>query len=54
MKRDPVCGMDVDTKRAAATSDYKDDTYYFCSTACKERFDSDPESFVSRSDQSQS
>jgi YHS domain-containing protein len=54
MKRDPVCKMDVDPSRAAATSTYKGDTYYFCSAQCKQRFDSDPESFVSRSERSQS
>jgi YHS domain-containing protein len=54
MKRDPVCKMDVDPNRAAATSSYKGDTYYFCSVQCKQRFDSDPESFVSRSERSQS
>ena len=53
MKRDPVCGMDVEPNRAAATSVYKEDTYHFCSVQCKQRFDSDPESFVSRSERSQ-
>ncbi|HET8548441.1 MAG TPA: YHS domain-containing protein [Bryobacteraceae bacterium] len=54
MKRDPVCHMDVEPTRAAGTSKYKGDTYYFCSTQCKQRFDADPESFVSRSESSQS
>ena len=43
---DPVCGMSVDTAAAAATSTYKDITYYFCSKACKEEFDKNPESYV--------
>jgi Cu+-exporting ATPase len=54
MKRDPVCHMDVEPGRAAATSNYKGDTYYFCSVQCKQRFDADPESFVSRTERSQS
>ena len=54
MTRDQVCGMDVDEKTAAAKSEYADDTYYFCSRQCKEKFDSDPESYVSRTDASQS
>ncbi|MGQ9629109.1 MAG: YHS domain-containing protein [bacterium] len=29
MAKDPVCGMEVDEKKAAATSTYKDKTYYF-------------------------
>ncbi|MFC1968978.1 YHS domain-containing protein [Chloroflexota bacterium] len=28
MAKDPVCGMDVDEKTAAATSEYKGKTYY--------------------------
>jgi YHS domain-containing protein len=28
--KDPVCSMNVDEKNAAATSVYKDETYYFC------------------------
>lgn len=53
-RRDPVCKMDVDTDKAAATSEYKGDTYYFCSEDCKKRFDADPDRYVSRSDSSQS
>ena len=30
MAKDPVCGMDVDEKKAAATSEYKKKNYYFC------------------------
>src|SRR2546423_259114 len=36
---DPMCGMAVDPKRAAGTSERGGQTYYFCSTACKEKFD---------------
>jgi Cu+-exporting ATPase len=36
---DPVCGMSVDPNRAAGTSGRDGQTYYFCSTACKEKFD---------------
>jgi len=34
MEKDPVCGMEVDEKRAAATSTYKEKTYYFCAKGC--------------------
>ncbi|HEX6540778.1 MAG TPA: YHS domain-containing protein [Ktedonobacterales bacterium] len=47
---DPVCGMEVDTAMAAGTSEYQGQTYYFCSTGCKRRFDSDPESYLSSGD----
>ena len=54
MQRDPVCHMEVNEDDAAATSEYKGDTYYFCAKSCKERFDRDPERYVSRSESSQS
>jgi Cu+-exporting ATPase len=46
MERDPVCGMDVDEASAAATSEYKGKTYYFCATTCKERFEQSPEKYI--------
>ena len=32
---DPVCHMDIDPATAAGTSEYKGQTYYFCSMGCK-------------------
>ncbi len=46
MVKDPVCGMDVDPNTAASKSEYKGQTYYFCSPGCKRDFDKDPEKFV--------
>ncbi len=46
MTQDPVCGMTVDEKRAAGTSTYKGQTYYFCAKSCKEKFDKDPEKYI--------
>lgn len=46
MAKDPVCGMDVDEKQAAGKSEYKGQTYYFCSVGCKKAFDKEPEKFV--------
>jgi len=43
---DPVCGMEVSEEEAAATSEYRGRTYYFCNPSCKERFDASPESYV--------
>lgn len=40
--RDPVCGMTIDSVTATGQSAYAGTTYFFCSTACKESFDSDP------------
>jgi len=44
--RDPVCGMEVTSETAAATSEYQGHTYYFCSIADKETFDKNPEKYV--------
>jgi len=46
MAKDPVCGMDVDEKKAAGTAVYKGKTYYFCSNPCKVRFEKEPEKYV--------
>lgn len=46
MARDPVCRMEVNEKEAAATSVYKGQTYYFCHTSCKEKFDKEPELYL--------
>ena len=46
MTKDPVCGMEVDESKAAATSDYKDASYYFCAKGCKAAFDKEPEKYL--------
>jgi Cu+-exporting ATPase len=48
MAKDPVCGMDVDPKKAAAMSSYKGQTIYFCAIGCKQAFDADPEKYLSK------
>lgn len=47
MEKDPVCGMMVDPKTAAAKSDYEGKTYYFCSKGCKVSFDKEPQKYLS-------
>ncbi len=42
MAKDPVCGMNIDEKKATVTSQYKGRTYYFCALACKKAFDANP------------
>ena len=44
--RDVVCGMDIEPATAAGKSEYKGQTYYFCSPGCKRSFDKDPEKYV--------
>jgi YHS domain-containing protein/uncharacterized membrane protein YraQ (UPF0718 family) len=43
---DPVCGMTVNTRTAEYRSLRGDETYYFCSAGCKERFDMDPDRYL--------
>ena len=44
--KDPVCGMDVDEKKAVASLVYEGKTYFFCAQACKRAFERDPEKYV--------
>ena len=46
MAIDPICKMKVDPKTAAYKSEYKGQTYYFCSPGCKVTFDKDPAKYV--------
>ena len=49
MAKDLVCGMQVDEQQAASrglTSDYQGQTYYFCSSQCKQQFDGDPQRYA--------
>jgi P-type Cu+ transporter len=46
MAIDPVCKMTVEPAKAAAQSKYKDETYYFCAAGCKQKFDREPEKYV--------
>jgi len=46
MTKDPVCGMAVNPQRAAASAQYRGQTYYFCSPLCKSMFEREPEKYV--------
>lgn len=48
MTKDPVCGMMVDEKKAAASFAYEGTTYYFCSPACKSQFEKNPKKFAGK------
>jgi YHS domain-containing protein len=48
MAKDPVCGMNVEESKAAATSTYGGQTYYFCAKVCNENFDKDPEKYLKK------
>ena len=49
MAKDLVCGMEIPEDKAAATSEYGDKTYYFCSEYCQKEFDLNPEKYLSPS-----
>ncbi|AJY52763.1 MULTISPECIES: YHS domain-containing protein [Halomonadaceae] len=43
---DPVCGMAISFQTAAVGSEYRGKRYYFCSAACREQFEADPERYA--------
>lgn len=43
---DIVCGMEIPMKGKMIRSEYKSQTYYFCSLHCKEHFDSAPDRYT--------
>jgi Cu+-exporting ATPase len=46
MAKDPVCGMSVDERKAAATAMHESKTYYFCGAACKDKFVKNPKQYL--------
>lgn len=44
--KDPVCGMMVDPQKSAGKVAHGDQTYYFCSKRCAERFEKDPQKYL--------
>lgn len=46
LAKDPVCGMTVDPAKAKATAEHAGQKYYFCCTACAQKFESNPEKYV--------
>jgi Cu+-exporting ATPase len=46
---DPVCGMEVDTRRSAGSAVHANVTYHFCSSGCLQKFKANPERYAGRS-----
>ena len=44
--RDPVCGMDVDTRTAQHRHEFAGTDYYFCSARCLDKFKADPDRYL--------
>ena len=47
--KDIVCGMDIDMANAAGQTERQGQTYYFCSSKCKEKFDHNPAQYLGKS-----
>ncbi len=43
---DPVCGMEVNKFEAAGRTIFEGAPFFFCSPGCKERFEREPQRFV--------
>lgn len=51
---DPVCGMSVDLSLGKPTLKHGDEIYHFCSQGCHDKFEADPEFYVSGAHKRQS
>ena len=40
--KDPICGMTVESTKAAGNSVFQGTTFHFCSVPCKKTFDKNP------------
>ncbi len=45
---DPVCGMRLPAKTAAASYSYQGRQYYFCATGCRRKFIRAPKKYISK------
>ena len=48
MAIDPVCKMNVEENKAAATSEYRGVKYFFCAVGCKKAFDKNPGKYLGK------
>lgn len=46
MAKDPVCGMELDEKRAMYRTEFGGRIYYFCSHRCMSMFRRDPRRYA--------
>jgi Cu+-exporting ATPase len=50
MVKDVVCGVQVDESSVTDSTHYGGRTFYFCSAACRKRFDRKPEAYANEAD----
>ncbi len=46
--KDPVCGMDVEPRKAADRREVGGQTWYFCSKVCSQSFDEEPRRYLDK------
>lgn len=46
---DPVCGMQIEEEDAAGRAEDDGRTYYYCSSACRRKFEVHPEDYANQS-----
>jgi len=46
LAKDPVCGMQVEEKRAKHKTVYEGKTYYFYASSCKVEFEKNPKKYL--------
>jgi P-type Cu+ transporter len=46
--RDPACGMTVDPSTSPHRSDYRGETFHFCSARCRTKFAADPTAYLDK------
>lgn len=44
--KDPVCGMRLSHSDAGDSSSYQGQTYYFCASGCRAKFEKSPERYI--------
>ena len=44
--KDPVCGMEIDLLNAAGRTEHNQQTYYFCSPSCQQKFSANPAQYM--------
>jgi xanthine dehydrogenase accessory factor len=44
--KDPICGMMVDVSAAKYKSEFRGNSFYFCCSGCKQKFDKQPETYA--------
>ncbi len=45
---DPVCNMDLSGLHGKFAYDFEEETYYFCSELCKDRFAKEPKKYAKK------